>query len=192
MIFAHSGIADAPEWQVVNHRLEGAVVDHSIPRGRRVQDLFSYRLIFGEQIQTERAWPSVDEVDDFLNAAHFQDRQDRAKDLFLHRGRVRRHVHQHRWLDKTITSIMLAAVEDRSTFEKPHQPIKMMRADDPAVIRAFLRVVSIKFNQRFFQMFAKFRSDILKYEHVVRRGAGLTGIEPTPKGDATSRNSQIG
>src|SRR5260370_22302354 len=67
----------------------------------------------------------------------------------------------------------------------------MMCTDDPAVIRHFLRICSIKLNQRFFQMLEKFRSDILKYKDVVRRGAGLTGIEPPPKGDATSRNSQI-
>ena len=50
MIFTHSRISDAAKRQIVNNRLKGAFVDRSIPRGRRVQDLFSYGLILGEQI----------------------------------------------------------------------------------------------------------------------------------------------
>src|SRR5260221_5359978 len=86
---------------------------------------------------------------------------------------------------------MLAAVDDRPTFEKFHQPIEMTLADDPPVIRTLLRIFSIEFNQGFLQIPDKLRSDLLEDEDIVRRGACLTGIEPTPKGDATCGNPQI-
>ena len=51
MIFAHPGVSDAAEWQIVNRRLKGAVVNVRIARTRRVQDLFGYRAVLGEHIQ---------------------------------------------------------------------------------------------------------------------------------------------
>ena len=82
---------------------------------------------------------------------------------------------------------MLTAVKDRSTFEKPHQPIEMTIADDPSVIRALLRIFPIEFKHGFLQIFEKFRGNRLKYEDVVRRGARLTGIEPTPNSRDNAR-----
>src|SRR6266568_294256 len=40
-------------------------------------------------------------------------------------------------------------------------------------------------------MLEKFRGDVLKNEDIIRRGTRLTGIKPTPKGDATGCNPQI-
>ena len=87
---------------------------------------------------------------------------------------------------------MLAAVEYRSTIEKPHQPIEMMSGDDPAIIRTLLRIFSIELSEGFLQILKKFLGHLLKYEDIVRRRARLPGIEPTPEGDATGRNPQIG
>src|SRR6266852_4528082 len=142
-------------------------------------------------MQTKRTWPRVYEVNYLLNAIYFQDRQDRAEDFLLHRGRVRRHVHQDGRLDETIASIMAAAVEDRSAFEKPDEPIEMTIADDAAVIWALLRILAIELMHGFLETLQKFRGNVLEYEHVVRCGARLTAIEPTPKSDATGRNPQI-
>jgi hypothetical protein len=74
VIFAHSGVADAAEWQIMEDRLKGAVVDAGIPRCRRVQDLLGYGPIVREQVKTERARPRVDEVDHFPNVGDLQDR----------------------------------------------------------------------------------------------------------------------
>jgi len=54
---------------------------------------------------------------------------------------------------------VLAAVENRSAFEKLYQAIEMMSADDPAEIRAVLRIFSIELDQRFLEIFEKFRCD---------------------------------
>ena len=83
---------------------------------------------------------------------------------------------------------MLTAVKNRSTVEKLCQAIEMMRADDPAEIRTVLRIVAVKLNQRFLQMFEKLRGDILEDENVIRRGTALTAINPTPESDAARRN----
>ena len=85
MIFSHPRVSDAAEWQIVNRRLKRAVVNVSIARTRRAQDLFGYRAVLGEQIQTQRAGTCVNELDHFLNAIDFQDWQDRAEDFLLHR-----------------------------------------------------------------------------------------------------------
>src|SRR5438128_7165148 len=66
-----------------------------------------------------------------------------------------------------------------------------MRADDPAEIRAVLRIFSIELDQRLLEIFEKFRGDILKDENVIRRGARLTGVEPTPKRNPARGNSQV-
>jgi hypothetical protein len=83
---------------------------------------------------------------------------------------------------------MLTAVKNRSTAEKPNQPIEMMSADDPAEIRAVLRIFSIELDQRLLEIFEKLRGDILEDENVIRRGTALTGINPTPESDAASCN----
>ena len=85
MILAHAGISDAAEWQIVNRRLKGAVVNVGIARTRRAQDLFGYRAVLGEHIETQRTGTCVNELDHFLNAIDFQDWQDRAEDFLLHR-----------------------------------------------------------------------------------------------------------
>src|SRR4029077_11703757 len=76
MVFAHPRVSDAAEWQIVNRRLKGAVVNVGIARTRRAQDLFGDRAVLGEQIQTQRAGTRVNEQDHFLNAIDFQDWQD--------------------------------------------------------------------------------------------------------------------
>src|SRR5438093_10540724 len=53
VVFTHSGISDAAEWQVMDDWVQGALIDRRIPRRRRVQDLLDYRLILGEHVQTE-------------------------------------------------------------------------------------------------------------------------------------------
>jgi len=72
MILAHPRVSDAAEWQIVNRRLKGAVVNVGIARARRAQNLFGYRAVLGEQIQTQRAGTCVNELDHFLNAIDFQ------------------------------------------------------------------------------------------------------------------------
>src|SRR3954447_3656222 len=67
----------------------------------------------------------------------------------------------------------------------------MMSADDPAEIRTVLRIVAVKLNQRFLQMFEKLRGDILEDENVVRCGARLAGVDPTAKRNAARGNSQV-
>src|SRR3954447_13383505 len=86
---------------------------------------------------------------------------------------------------------MLAAVKDRSTVEKLYQAIEMMSADDPAEIRTVLRIVAVKLNQRFLQMFEKLRGDILEDENVIRCGARLAGVDPTTKRNPARGNSQV-
>src|SRR5437588_8239319 len=67
----------------------------------------------------------------------------------------------------------------------------MMIADDPAEIRAVLRIFSIELDQRLLEAFEKVRGDILEYENVIRRGAGLAGVEPTTKRNPAGGNSQV-
>src|ERR1700719_2185303 len=129
MIFAHPRVSDPAEWQIVNRRLKGAVVNVGIARTRRAQDLFGDRAVLGVQIQTERTGPRVNEVDCLLNAAYFQDWQDRAENFFLHRRRIRRNIRQHCRGDETIVSIMLTSVKNRSAFEELYQAIEVMSAD---------------------------------------------------------------
>ena len=73
MIFAHPRVSDAAEWQIVNRRLKGAVVNVGIARTRRAQDLFGHRAVLAEHIQTERAGAGVNELDHFVNAIDLQD-----------------------------------------------------------------------------------------------------------------------
>ena len=82
---------------------------------------------------------------------------------------------------------MLAAVEDGSTTEKLCQPIEMMSANNSTKVRALLRILTVEFNQRFFQMSEEFRGDILEDENIVRRGTALTGVNPTPESDSARR-----
>jgi len=42
MIFAHSGISDTPKRQIVNGRLERAIVNVNVTRTCGAQDLFGY------------------------------------------------------------------------------------------------------------------------------------------------------
>src|SRR5438552_18722982 len=104
MIFAHPRVSDAAEWQIMNRRLKGAVVNVGIARTRRAQDLFGYRAVLGEQIQAQRAGTCVNEPDYFLNAIDFLDWQDRAEDFILHRRRVRCNVRQYCWRGAMIVS----------------------------------------------------------------------------------------
>lgn len=46
----------------------------------RPQDLF----VLGEDVEGQRLFSSVDELDGFVQAAHWQDGQQRAKYLLLH------------------------------------------------------------------------------------------------------------
>src|SRR5207244_1221891 len=117
MIFAHPRVSDAAEWQIVNRRLKGAVVNVGIARTRRAQDLFGYSAVLGEQIQTQRAGTCVNELDHFLNAIDFQDWQDRAEDFLLHRRSVRRNVRQDGWSDETLLSPLLDDVQSRTASE---------------------------------------------------------------------------
>src|SRR5260221_11461346 len=132
-------------------------------------------------MQAKRTWPGVYEVNCLLNAIYFQDRQDRAEDFLLHRRRVRRHVRQDGRLDETVASIMAAAVEDRSTFEKAHQPIEMTIADDAPVIRALLRLLTTELMHGFLGILQKIPGNVLEYENTVRCWACLTRIVTTPE-----------
>src|SRR5205807_4679632 len=86
---------------------------------------------------------------------------------------------------------MLTAVKNRSTVEKLYQPIEMMSANNSTKVRTLLRIFTVEFNQRFFQMLEKFRGDILKDENVVRCGARLAGVDPTAKRNPARGNSQV-
>src|SRR5206468_4093050 len=67
----------------------------------------------------------------------------------------------------------------------------MMSAYDAAKIRTLLWISSVELKQGLFQMFAKFRGDILEDENVIRRGARLAGVEPTTKRNPAGGNSQV-
>src|SRR5579872_738783 len=149
-------------------------------------------MICREQIDAKRTRPGVDELDRFLNVANLEYRQDGTKDLFLHRGGLRRNIHQHSGRQKPVNPIMLPAVVDGSTREQSDQTIKVMKADDATVVRAFLGIFSVKLKQGFFPVPQKLRRNILEEENVVGRGTCLAGIEPTPVRNPASRDPQIG
>src|SRR5438874_13513692 len=67
----------------------------------------------------------------------------------------------------------------------------MMSANNSTKVRTLLRIFTVEFNQRFFQMLEKFRGDILEDENVIRRGAGLAGVDPTTKRNPAGGNSQV-
>ena len=67
----------------MNDWLDRAIVDGSIAGYRGGQDLLRHGVIFGEQVQTKRARPRVDEVDHLFDVVNLQNREDRAADLFL-------------------------------------------------------------------------------------------------------------
>src|SRR6266566_1655502 len=98
----------------MNEWLNGAVVDHSIARRRRIQNLLREALILGEQIQTQGARPRLDEIDHLLDVVNLQDWKDRTKDLFLHHRRLWGYVYQHGRRDEPVRAVMLAAEVNRS------------------------------------------------------------------------------
>src|SRR5205809_6164995 len=66
VVLAHPGVADTPERKVGNQWMDGAIVDHRIPRRRCIEDSLRHALILGEHVQTQWARPGVDEVDGML------------------------------------------------------------------------------------------------------------------------------
>jgi len=95
-------------------------------------------LVFREDVEAQRAWPGVDEVDHLLDAVHFQHRQNRAEDLLLQHRRIRRHVHQYGGRDELIRPVVPAAVVDGPAREQRRQPVEVARVDDPAVVWTLL------------------------------------------------------
>jgi len=172
--------------------MDCAVVDHRIPGRRRVQDLLRHALILGEQVQTQRARPRVDEVDHLLDVIDLQDRKNRAEDLFLHHRRVRRHVHQHRRRDEPVRAVVLTSVENGPARQQRRQPIEVTRVDDSAVVRAFLGIAAVELDQRFLEVFQERSGDILEHKDIVGRGTGLAGVVPPALGDAAGRDAQVG
>src|SRR5262245_65693723 len=110
MILSHPGTANAAEGQIVNEWLDRAVIDGSIAGCRGGQDLLRHDLILGEQVEAKRARPRVDEVDHLFDVADLQNREDRAEDLFLHYGRVWRHIRQNGRRDEAVTCVVLTAM----------------------------------------------------------------------------------
>ena len=76
VLLAHTGVADDAERQVGDERLNRAVVDRRVPRGGRLQDPLRHLLVFRKDIEPQRAWPRVDEVDHLLDVIHLQHRQN--------------------------------------------------------------------------------------------------------------------
>src|SRR5439155_1768572 len=107
--------------------------------------------ILGEHVQAERARPRVDERDRLLDAVDLEDRENRAEDLLLHRGRIRRYVHEHGWRDESILPIAPAAVIDRPAREQRAEPIEVTQRDDAAVVRTRPRILAVEIEQGFLQ-----------------------------------------
>src|SRR5262249_59319107 len=124
------------------------------------------------------------EVDDLVDVADLQNREDWAEDFFLHHGRVWRHIRQDRRREEAASPVVLTAVINRSTREQVHQPSEVTVADDPAVVRAFLWIIAVKPKNRFFQMFQERFGDVLEHEDIVRCRTGLASVRP-----AALRNS---
>jgi hypothetical protein len=61
------------------------------------------------------------------------------------------------------------------------------RVDDPAVVRALLRLFAVEVKDRFLQVFEEPLGNVLEHQDVVRRGTGLAGVVPAALGDAPRR-----
>src|SRR5262249_58563453 len=60
---AHPRVADAPEWQIRNKRLDRAFVDASGARHRRVEDALDYARVLGEHIDSKCRGPAIHRLD---------------------------------------------------------------------------------------------------------------------------------
>src|SRR5216683_4891171 len=99
VIFPHPGTSNAAEWQVVDQRLDRAIVHAGIARDRQVEDLLGHAMVRRKYVESEGTWPRVNEVNDLRNTADLHDREDWAEDFFLHCRGVERHIHEDRGSD---------------------------------------------------------------------------------------------
>src|SRR5467141_2148836 len=184
VIFPHPGISNAAEWQLMNQRLDRAIVHARIARGCRVEDLLSHAMVRRKYVKSERTWPRADELNDLLNSADLQDRKNRPKDFFLHRRGVEWHIYENRGSDVPFGRVALTAMADRPALEQAPQSLEVMGTDDTTVVRTLPRIFAVKLKSGLLQNFEELTRDILEHENVIGRGARLTRVRPSAVCDA--------
>jgi hypothetical protein len=135
VVLARPGVADAPERELGNQRVNRAVVDDGIGGLGRAEDLLSDVVVLGEDVETEGVRVGLDPLDDRLHRIDLEDGQDRSEHLIAHDGRVPRDIDQHGRSDVQVIEVIRATHDRCSAAEESSESLStfrwMMRALAP-------------------------------------------------------------
>ena len=87
---------------------------------------------------------------------------------------------------------VLAARVDPAAFHQSQQALEVLVVDDAPVIRVLQRVLAVLLTDLGCQQWQEFISDVLVYDQVIGRHAGLADVEELAEGDARRGGFQVG
>ncbi len=190
MVGAHPAVTDAAEGQLRDEAVHRGMVDHNATRADLAQHLFTLGLRRTEQVGRQRLGTTVDQDDGLVQRRHAHHWQDRPENLLPHDGRVRVGVDDDRQLDGRAVSVHRPAEDDGATgaVEQRRQPFELTAVDDGKRGRGTGAEAADRLDELGDKAVAHLGFD----QHVVRRDAGLPGVQQLRPGDAAGRDLQVG
>ena len=194
VVTAHAGVADTPEGDLLVDDVHDGVVDAGAAGGGAPHHGLAVAQ-FSEEIQRQRLLAAVHKGNSLIQRLIGADRQDRTEDLGGHHCGIRRRVQDDRGLDVARGRVGLAAAHGAGGFRAGDvggDAREGLVADQAHEVLRLLRILA----QQFANLDEIFRhegvTDLFVNKYVVRRNAGLSGIQGLAPGEALRGQLEVG
>jgi hypothetical protein len=190
VIASHAAIAQAAEGEIIPDHVDNGVVDADTAGPRPGQRALLNGTVGGEQVQRQRRGKVGQSPQGLLEIVKFNHRQNRSKYLFTQDGLICRDVGDDGRSNVQIAGIGLSANMDLPAGKIFRETVEMPAIDDPAKIRAQLRIVTKELDQRRSQLIQKCVADAAVDQREIGSDTRLPGVHEFPPRDSASGKLQ--
>ena len=191
VIASHAAVANPSERQIVIGNMHDGVVDAGPARGG-----VSHKLVpplgITKIVQRQRFFALVNECNGLFEGVVANYGQDGTKDFILHYRRIRRNIVDNGRLDVALAGIRIAAESDCPLLQIRGEPLIRRIVNNASVIRTLTHIGAMHFLQTHPNATDEGLFEVLLHQYIVRRDAGLSGVDGLAPGYTPRRNRHIG